>query len=101
MMSANSRLLATAIRNQRILHGFMQTELSRVSGIPAAEISRVERGRLFPSAEFLMKISAILGIDRSRLLMCAAFVALGEPRIRPGSLYDILDAFRYVSGLTE
>lgn len=98
MRSEDSRLLAGIIRKQRILHGFMQTELSQLSGIPAFKISRVERGHSFPSAEFLIKISGILGMDRSQLLMCAALAALGDHRVNNASLHNIITAFHDNSG---
>lgn len=94
----DSKSLAGIIRKRRILHGFMQTELSRLSGIPAFTISRVERGRSFPSADFLIKISGILDMDRSQLLMCAALTAISDHRVKNESLHNIITAFHDISG---
>ncbi len=92
----DSKSLAGIIRKRRILHGFMQTELSRLSGIPAFTIS--ERGRSFPSADFLIKISGILDMDRSQVLMCAALAAIGDHRVKNESLHNIITAFHDISG---
>lgn len=97
MRAVNSRL-GQMIRQRRIIEGYTQAEIAARCGISVSQLSRVERNLCFPSAEALIKMADILNINLSRLLTCAAYTALNEPKAKEQYLWDISEAFkRYLS----
>ncbi len=52
-----------SIREERKRRGWTQTDLAYHSRVPAAEISRIECGRLKPSSGQLAKLAKALGIQ--------------------------------------
>jgi XRE family transcriptional regulator, regulator of sulfur utilization len=65
--AAERELFATAItlglefRDARVAHGLTQVELAHLSGIPQADISRIERGAGNPTETTLQRLAAALG----------------------------------------
>jgi transcriptional regulator with XRE-family HTH domain len=55
------------IKDERIKKGWTQTDLSYFSRVPAAEISRIECGRLKPSAGQLERLAKALKIKPEQL----------------------------------
>jgi len=76
------------------MEGFTQMGVSRVCGVSVSQLSRVERGLAFPSADFLTKIARPLNINASDLLTYAACIALNEPGVRDKSLREITGALK-------
>jgi molybdate-binding protein/transcriptional regulator with XRE-family HTH domain len=52
--------LETTLRDRRLLRGWSQEELSRLSGLSRAGISAIETGRLIPSAAAALALAAAL-----------------------------------------
>jgi transcriptional regulator with XRE-family HTH domain len=55
------------IKEERIRRGWTQIDLSYFSRVPAAEISRIECGRLKPSTGQLDRIAKALGIEPGQI----------------------------------
>lgn len=56
-----------SIREERIRRGWTQIDLSYHSRVPASEISKIENGRLTPSAGQIHRIARALGIPQEKL----------------------------------
>ncbi len=57
---AKSQTLETTIRDRRMLRGWSQEELARLSGLSRAGVSAIETGRLIPSAAAALALAAAL-----------------------------------------
>jgi ribosome-binding protein aMBF1 (putative translation factor) len=57
-----------SIREERQKRGWTQTDLSYHSRVPAAEISKIETGRLKPSVGQLERLGRALGIRPDQLV---------------------------------
>jgi ribosome-binding protein aMBF1 (putative translation factor) len=55
------------IREERKKRGWNQTDLAYHSRVPAAEISRIESGRLIPTQKQLERIGQALGLNAKEL----------------------------------
>jgi DNA-binding XRE family transcriptional regulator len=55
--------LARQIVELREKHGLTQVELSEASGVPQAQISKIERGVISPTSATLAKIAEALAAD--------------------------------------
>lgn len=69
--------LGGRLRAIRRARGLSQTELARLVGVTASNISQVESNLINPSLTALVKMAEVLGID-----MCRLFQAGGEPKER-------------------
>lgn len=55
--------LARQLIELREKHGMTQVDLSVASGVPQAQISRIERGAVHPTTTTLTKLTAALGAE--------------------------------------
>jgi transcriptional regulator with XRE-family HTH domain len=60
--------LGTVVRQYRERAGLTQAQLAERAGLADATISRVERGRLHPSADLIGKLASALGVTVDDLL---------------------------------
>lgn len=56
-----------SIREERQKRGWTQVDLSYHSRVPAAEISKIETGRLKPSSGQIEKLARALGVKANEL----------------------------------
>lgn len=75
-----SSRLGSSLRLARERAGRTQAQLAELAGIADATISRLERGRLNPSAELLSKLAGALGVSVDDLMKRAVIKA---PTLRP------------------
>lgn len=73
--------LGTTTRQHRERAGLTQAQLAERAGIADATISRVERGRLHPSADLIGKLATALGVTADDLLKRR--VPSKTPKTRP------------------
>ena len=64
-------LLGRRIKEVRKARGLTQEQLSELTGIGAASISKIENGFFHPTDDNLEKIAAALKIEPYKLYMCA------------------------------
>ena len=57
----------TKIRDERIRRGWNQTDLAYHSRVSQAEISRIESGRLKPSAGQIERLARALGVSPDQI----------------------------------
>ena len=82
LMTTGERLKA-----YRVAQGLTQTQLSRLSAVPASEISKIESGVILgTSALRLSKLALALGVTTSHLLGEVPFLAEWP---RDGAPYDM------------
>ena len=74
--------------------GFTQERISEICGLSVSQLSRVERGISFPSADFLKRIASALNVGESDLLRYAASAALNETNVSDKSLRGIIKAMK-------
>lgn len=67
--------LGEIIREQRRAKGLSLPQLSRVSGVSASFIGRVETGERFPSAHTLRKLAKPLGFGDVELFKLAGYLS--------------------------
>lgn len=67
--------LGEIIREQRRAKGLSLPQLSRVSGVSASFIGRIETGERFPSAHTLRKLAKPLGFGEVELFQLADFLS--------------------------
>lgn len=65
-------IVASRIREVRLLRGMTQAEVAQVSGIAVHEISKMENGKRAPRLESLEKIALALRVAPSELLQAHA-----------------------------
>ena len=75
MVNNYGKGLASILKQQRISLLLTVDELAARSGVSASHLSRVERGKRFPSAHILRKIAKPLGFDEDELFMLAGFLS--------------------------
>jgi len=71
----------TIIKQQRLMAPLTLRELSEKSGVSSAYLSRIERGKRFPSAHILSKIAKPLGFNDDELFRLAGFLSHHSPTI--------------------
>lgn len=59
----------TRLKHERKARRLSQIQLGRDAQIPQPTLSQIERGKLVPSAEQLHRLSSVLGVPHSELLM--------------------------------
>lgn len=94
MTPINSQILAQCIKRRRIMNGFTQAGMCKRYGVSLSQLSRVERGITFPSADFLVKIAEPLNFNLAELLTLAASLALSETSLKDNSLRAIINALK-------
>lgn len=70
-----SEHLGRIIRQQRVMSGLTMKKLSAMSGVSTSYLSRIERGKRFPSAKILLKIANALSFKDEELLMPAGYLS--------------------------
>ena len=75
MVSDYSKGLASILKQQRISLSLTIGELAARSGVSEPHLSRIERGKRFPSAPILRKIAKPLGFGEDELFMLAGFLS--------------------------
>jgi transcriptional regulator with XRE-family HTH domain len=66
-MMSSMPIDARGIKQERARRGWSQTRLSALTGIAAADISAVERGRKYPHPGWRRRIAAAFGMAESEL----------------------------------
>jgi len=61
--------IGSKIRKIRIQHGLAQKELAKMTGLPASQISRWEKGTIVPKLESIRKICEVLAIDEREIIV--------------------------------
>jgi transcriptional regulator with XRE-family HTH domain len=61
-------IFARNVKAQRARRGLSQSQVGKLSGIHATEISRIERGLRDPRISTLIRLARALGMPPSRLL---------------------------------
>lgn len=56
------------MKQERLRRGWNQTTLAYHARVPTPDVSRIETGRLRPTAAQLVKLAGALGLDPARLL---------------------------------
>lgn len=51
------------IHGARTARGLRQTDLSKLSGVTRADISRIERGQVAPTTQTLLRLTAALSVE--------------------------------------
>lgn len=68
----NSNDLGKILKQRRVTIPLTLWELARASGVSASHLSRIERGKRFPSARILQKFAKPLGFREEELFSFAA-----------------------------
>ena len=55
--------LAVQVREQRELRGLTRTDLAEKTGIDQGDVSRIERGSIFPNEKTLLRLADALGAE--------------------------------------
>ena len=56
------------VKRERLRRGWNQTTLAYHAGVPIPDVSRIETGRLLPTASQLAKLATALGLSPATLL---------------------------------
>lgn len=70
-MSIHHENLGNNIRRYRLRKGLTQEQLSQVSGVSEAYLSKLEAGKRNPTVGVLIKIADILGVEIEKLFQKA------------------------------
>jgi transcriptional regulator with XRE-family HTH domain len=76
------------LRRQRISASLTLQQLSRMSGISASHLGRIEHGERFPSASVLRKLARPLGFDENDLFTLAGYLTPQNEMSEPDAAYE-------------
>ena len=73
-MINGSNNISSVVRQRRAMVPLTLRELAAESGVSPSLLSRIERGKRFPSAHTLCKIAKPLGLGAGELFSCAGYL---------------------------
>lgn len=86
--------LADVMRRCRLAMGITQKEMSTYCQVTQSTISRIERGKTYPSATMVESIAEFLNLDSRQLLIVTVLSALDKPGIKEHYLDEIMRALK-------